>query len=343
MGKGALAIYIMSCNKIDELCNRNSTKPSTNAPYTHDRNHLFNNNNLSTTLNVRGTVPCYKYGHWIRPNTSRYSRPITRHNPVAVFPSYQTALQNNSSRMMPSSFSMQYFPPNQTIAPNSLQYNAPHSFIQNIPSTALIPSLSYLAPNEECAICMISLRSTGHVMSLKICNHFFHKSCIEESLKKKPQCPICRKALSEPQGKSPSGSMTVSSTSSQCSGYHIGSIVIDYHMLNGTQKSYHDNPGFTHGSKQERAYLPDNKDGQELLKRLKYAFMRGLTFTVGTSVTTGIANQCTWSSIHHKTSQSGGVSSHGFPDPLYFINCNEELDGLGVPKAHVLDDSGGLL
>lgn len=74
-----------------------------------------------------------------------------------------------------------------------------------------------------------------------------------------------------------------------------------------------------------------NTDGQELLKRLKYAFLHGLTFTVGTSITTGAKNQCTWASIHHKTSPSGGVQAHGFPDPNYFKNCNAELDGLGVP------------
>ncbi len=83
-----------------------------------------------------------------------------------------------------------------------------------------------------------------------------------------------------------------------------------------------------------------NLDGQALLKRLKYAFLHGLTFTVGTSLTTGRDNQCTWASIHHKTSRSGGVRSHGFPDADYFNNCNAELDALGVPRAHSLDENG---
>ena len=65
-----------------------------------------------------------------------------------------------------------------------------------------------------------------------------------------------------------------------------------------------------------------------------------LTFTVGRSITTGKDNQCTWASIHHKTSRTGGVQAHGFPDPNYFSNCNAELDALGVPRADSLDEDG---
>ena len=83
-----------------------------------------------------------------------------------------------------------------------------------------------------------------------------------------------------------------------------------------------------------------NTDGQALLKRLKYAFLHGLTFTVGTSITTGAKNRCTWASIHHKTDMWGGVQTHGYPDPDYFKNCNDEMDGLGVPPANSLDEDG---
>ena len=49
------------------------------------------------------------------------------------------------------------------------------------------------------------------------------------------------------------------------------------------------------------------------------------------------------SSIHHKTSPSGGTQSHGFPDPEYFRNCNGELDGVSVPSARALDDDGRII
>ena len=45
-------------------------------------------------------------------------------------------------------------------------------------------------------------------------------------------------------------------------------------------------------------------------------------------------------SVHHKTSPTGGVRAFGYPDPNYFVNCNEELDALNVPSAIALDDDG---
>ena len=96
---------------------------------------------------------------------------------------------------------------------------------------------------------------------------------------------------------------------------------------------FRSNPGVLFTGATRIAYLPDNTEGRELLKRLEYAFLHGLTFTVGTSLSTGAANAVTWASIHHKTSISG---THGFPDPSYFYNCNAELDGLGVPASSEL-------
>lgn len=93
--------------------------------------------------------------------------------------------------------------------------------------------------------------------------------------------------------------------------------------------AYHDNPGVSYSGDSRVAYLPDNSEGNQLLKRLIYAFQHGLTFRIGTSLTTGQPNRITWASIHHKTSLRGGP--HGFPDPAYFINCNKELDQLNVP------------
>ena len=105
-------------------------------------------------------------------------------------------------------------------------------------------------------------------------------------------------------------------------------------MKGGKQKSYHPQPGKSYEGTIRVAYLPDdlNGDGRKLLKRLIYAFERGLTFMVGTSGTTNEDNVIVWSSVHHKTSLSGGLERHGYPDLSYFINCNEELDALGVPS-----------
>ncbi|GFH49961.1 hypothetical protein CTEN210_06437 [Chaetoceros tenuissimus] len=188
---------------------------------------------------------------------------------------------------------------------------------------------------QDCPICLGELGSNPYILrSLHCaCVHISHQGCIQKSLEMYPRCPTCKKWVKEPQGNSPSGTMCISIIPDKCSGYSVDTIVIHYQMDSGYQKSYHPNPNAYHDGNDVKAYLPNNDDGMKLLKRLKYAFEHGLIFTVGTSMTTGRKNQCTWASIHHKTSLSGGTFGHGYPDVSYFMNCNDELDGLGVPPA----------
>ena len=243
-----------------------------------------------------------------------------------------------SSGFIAPSGGMVFNPPNPGIFA-TIEYKAPYNIITGIPSNTLIAPLT---PNLDgtCVICQDDL-SSSNCVAINTCYHKFHRSCIERAFKTKPQCPICRKLVGKPQGKSPSGTMAISQSTKSCSGCEsIPSLMIKYHIKKSIQKSYHDNPGQYQHGKYATAYLPYNADGENLLKRLKFAFRHGLTFTVGTSMTTGRTNQCTWSSIHHKSSPTGGVTSHGFPDPGYFVNCNEELDSVNVPPAHSLNDDG---
>ncbi len=59
------------------------------------------------------------------------------------------------------------------------------------------------------------------------------------------------------------------------------------------------------------------------------AWERKLTFTIGTSVTTGASDTVVWNEIHHKTSPSNH-SGHGYPDPAYLDNVLMELASQGV-------------
>jgi len=72
-----------------------------------------------------------------------------------------------------------------------------------------------------------------------------------------------------------------------------GTIVIDYYFPPGTQGKEHPNPGQRYNGTQRTAYLPDNREGNEVLRLLKKAFDARLVFTVGTSVTSGMDNQIT--------------------------------------------------
>lgn len=118
-------------------------------------------------------------------------------------------------------------------------------------------------------------------------------------------------------------------------------------MPAGHQKTYHVSPGKPFASASWKAYLPYNEQGVKLLRRLQYAFLHGLNFTVHASSTTVQNGEDTyftgWASIPHKTCPRRPTSvtegslediSHchdSFPDPFYVDRCNQELDRLGVP------------
>ena len=108
-------------------------------------------------------------------------------------------------------------------------------------------------------------------------------------------------------GNQPDGTMTSTRQRSSLPGYEgVGSIVIHYSFNSGIQGSDHPNPGQRYSGTSRTAYLPDNVEGNKVLGLLKRAFDQRVTFTIGTSVTTGCTNQITWNDIHHKTSPSGG-------------------------------------
>jgi deltex-like protein len=254
------------------------------------------------------------------------SRPATT-RAASSTPARPAATNQNITRRATTSPTLQ-------VLPQVVTYTMPrHLMTGRIPHGTFVTQ--YPGSKEDCAICMEPLcNKSGHeVVSLSQCLHEYHKKCIKDSLKSFPKCPVCRALICKPQGKCPSGTMSIATNSTKCSGYEScgGSIVITYNMPDGKQMPYHDNPGQSFQGTKRTAYLPNNDEGKKLLNRLVFAWKQGLTFTIGTSLTTGQANCVTWTSIHHKTSQSGGT--HGFPDAGFFVNCNSELDAAGVPKS----------
>jgi hypothetical protein len=161
------------------------------------------------------------------------------------------------------------------------------------------------------------------VAQLNACHHLLYQSCANQALNRSSTCPICRNIMEEPRGCRPTGTLP-------CEGYSVSSIILECNISGGIQNCFHDNPGVPFDSVNRTTYLPDTAEGLKPLASLEYAFLHGLTFCVGTSLTLGTSDVITWVSIHHKTSSSSGP--HGFPDPNFLINCNAELDGLGVPQ-----------
>lgn len=68
----------------------------------------------------------------------------------------------------------------------------------------------------------------------------------------------------------------------------------------------HPNPGKRYHGATRTAYLPNNPEGNQVLRLLQRAFHQKLIFTVGTSRTTGANDAVTWNDIHHKTNTHGG-------------------------------------
>jgi Deltex C-terminal domain/Ring finger domain len=190
---------------------------------------------------------------------------------------------------------------------------------------------------ETCTICWEALNvddAAAKVVQIRSCLHLFHADCFNASIQHDTKCPVCRAPIcAEPIGHSPSGTMQISLLNQPCPGFNCDSTwQLDYHLPSGhCQYPYHENPGHSYSGAHRTAFLPNAPLGRELLARLQYAWMHGLLFRVGTSVTTGVSNTVVWSSIHHKTSLDGGA--HGFPDDSYLANCHEALDQVHVPPA----------
>ena len=172
-----------------------------------------------------------------------------------------------------------------------------------------------------------------NVVLLNNCHdHFFHIDCLNMLIgdKNNFKCPNCSKIYGILIGDQPRGSMMAYiSEYCHCSGYENDNvIIIEYHFPSG--KNY--------SGTSRTAYLPNNKEGKEILGLLKVSFDRKLTFTIGTSVTTGRTNTTIWNGIHHKTSLTGGSTYFGYPDKTYFNRVKEELAAKGVIQDNIDED-----
>ncbi|CAG9332987.1 unnamed protein product [Blepharisma stoltei] len=185
-------------------------------------------------------------------------------------------------------------------------------------------------PKEKCAICQFDFeeKDADIVLLSKCEGHFFHASCIDCARQGGEFiiCPVCKIPYGVEKGNMPSGTMNVKyKNHSRLDGFPgVGVIEITYEFKNQNANGH-----YIAGIKRT-AYLPDSREGNEVLSMLVEAFERRLTFKIGTSITTGMENCIVWSGIHHKTSRSGGVVAHGYPDPTYLKRVKEELNSKGI-------------
>uniref|UniRef100_A0A3Q2U6Y5 E3 ubiquitin-protein ligase n=1 Tax=Fundulus heteroclitus TaxID=8078 RepID=A0A3Q2U6Y5_FUNHE len=182
--------------------------------------------------------------------------------------------------------------------------------------------------DDKCSICLSHFTDKKQLK----CKHEFCNKCLQNAMKYSgPICPICKDIFGEVQGPQPDGTMTWNHFSTSLPGFaDCGHISITYTFLGGKQKENHPNPGQYYTGTTRYAYLPDNKEGNEVLRLLKKAFDQKLIFTVGTSRTSGVENTVTWNDIHHKTSMTGGPERFGYPDKNYLSRVKDELKSKGI-------------
>ncbi|XP_008305213.1 E3 ubiquitin-protein ligase DTX3L-like isoform X2 [Stegastes partitus] len=187
------------------------------------------------------------------------------------------------------------------------------------------------AGDDKDDICPICMDTFIKKKQLK-CKHEFCKGCLDQAMKGMgPMCPVCKDVFGVITGDQPDGRMSWIKYAPSLPGFpDCGTIHITYDIPSGKQTEKHPKPGQYYGGIMRTAYLPDNKEGNEVLQLLKRAFDQKLIFTVGMSRTTGIEDQVTWNDIHHKTSHTGGPQSFGYPDPNYLSRVKEELKAKGI-------------
>ncbi|CAF1323304.1 unnamed protein product [Rotaria magnacalcarata] len=195
--------------------------------------------------------------------------------------------------------------------------------------------------NEEVGDCMICLENLGSSYhKLEVCGHLFHKLCINQWFQStgKQSCPNCGYVYGISKGPQPSnGQMTckflpmpLPGFENEKYGFHEApTIEITYRFPPGTQGPLNPNPGSHFSGTTRTAYLPNNKEGKDILKLLKKAFDDQHIFTIGRSSTSGQDNVITWNDIHHKTSIHGGPDRFGYPDPTYLFRVRQELSDKG--------------
>jgi len=178
------------------------------------------------------------------------------------------------------------------------------------------------------------LVSDKTIIGLTKCSygHYFHAECILPQLNQSRTCPNCYAAYGTIIGHQPEGRLYVTKARARCSGFADAkdSIKLLFEFPGGIQNEHHPNPGKIYFGDLREAFLPNNKEGREAAMLTRLAFKRKLIFQIGTSLTLQQDNRIVFTSIHLKTSTTGGAAKHGFPDDGYFDRLKNDLKVKGI-------------
>jgi deltex-like protein len=182
---------------------------------------------------------------------------------------------------------------------------------------------------DDCPICLIENDESDSII-LRDCRHCFHLECLRQWWNHSSKCPSCNRIYGFQVGNMPMGTMSAILERPMLSGSRYNTIIITYNFPAGVTTPNQPNPGTPYPQDIRNCYLEASPEGYEVLDLLRRSFERGLTFTIGDSLTTGRRNVVVWNGVHHKTSVSGGPAGFGFPDPGYYQRVKDELRAKGI-------------
>ena len=212
---------------------------------------------------------------------------------------------------------------------------------KNLETLQTLTKYAVITPTLEmkeqiCPICLSDFSDSDEIMvRMSQCdNHYYHEDCLANYFKSSKgnyvECAICTKIYGIRCGNMPYGTMKVQLINAQCEGeLATTTFEIIYSFPSGVQNDNHVHPGTLYSGTVRHCYVPNTEDGQKIINLLKICWERKLTFTIGTSITSGRNNTVIWNGIHHKTGTDSS-NGYGYPDPTYFARLEAECSAKGV-------------
>lgn len=169
--------------------------------------------------------------------------------------------------------------------------------------------------NGSCVICLEHFdqeECKSLIVKWSVCGHIFHQSCLETWLRTHKNCPTCRTPQQELRGFQPEHGVMYTTESPQgLPGYDPQTQRIIIHFC------FPQTPEI-------QCYLPQNQEGQRMVRLLRKAFQQKLLFKVDEQ------NVLCFNGIELKLNVNGGPLMFGFPDETYLIRLRMDLARLGI-------------
>jgi deltex len=209
--------------------------------------------------------------------------------------------------------------------------------------------IEYIEPNRieriddclpDCSICIEPLTMGTEVNQFPVAiskclptQHLFHLGCIRQWIVTHPVCPMCRQQLvicTGYQPITPGSYIRHAIIPRSLPGHDGGTIIVRFYLGAGRQDIHDPLPGSSFKAMHYHTYLPDNSEGQEMLKRLQLAWNRRLLFRIGYNPTTKRMDMLVVNGLELKSNTHGGILKNGYPDPSYMSRLKHDFREIGI-------------